>query len=210
MAFDPALFRALPPALASTPDTPTPTSKSAWRAWADQQARAVAPHARHTHATRLAALASAVAQTGTALVGLYSPIGAEVDTRDLANALIVQGIAIAYPRLAPDGTSMDFVRASGPSALIPRPRSRLLEPEGPALDPGLLDVVLVPALAVHPAGPRIGRGGGHFDRFLPKLRLDAVAVGVCAAAQVVAWSPVEPHDWPLHAVATETGLFRLG
>ena len=210
MAFDSALFAALPMAQPHVPPTSVPTTKTAWRAWADQVSRAMPVATRHVHAARLAALVTTLAQSGAALVGLYSPLGAEADTRDLAHALLVEGMALAYPRVAPDGASMDFVRTPGPSALVPRPRSRLLEPEGPAVDAQLLDVVLVPALAIHPAGPRIGRGGGHFDRFLPKLRADAVAIGVCANAQVVAWSPVEPHDWPLHAVATETGLFRLG
>ena len=62
------------------------------------------------------------------------------------------------------------------------------------MDPRALDVVVVPGLAFTPDGRRLGQGGGHYDRFLPRLRPDCVTIGACFAEQVVADLPTEPHD----------------
>ena len=53
------------------------------------------------------------------------------------------------------------------------------------LDPGVLDVVVVPGLAFTPDGHRLGQGGGHFDRFLPRLAVRCLRVGVCFREQLV-------------------------
>lgn len=211
MVLDAARLASLVPAAVTELPGDAPTTKVGWRAWADQSLRTQTAAQRKAHAAALTQSVGAwIRSFGAGLVGLYAPLGTETDPRDLANFLTIHGIGLAYPRLTPDGSSMDFVRCVGPSALQARPRSRLMEPVGPAIAPSELDVLLIPALGVHPQGARLGRGGGHFDRYLPKLRSDAVTIAVCPNAHVVAWQPTEAHDWPLRAVATETGLFRLG
>jgi 5-formyltetrahydrofolate cyclo-ligase len=84
------------------------------------------------------------------------------------------------------------------------------EVDGPELrvqpgdvDPGALDVVVVPGLAFTPDGRRLGQGGGHYDRFLARLRSDCLTIGACFAEQLVADLPTEPHDLRVHAVATD-------
>lgn len=71
------------------------------------------------------------------------------------------------------------------------------------IDPRQLDLVLVPGLAFTADGHRLGQGGGHFDRFLPRLRADCVTIGVAFAEQLVAAVPHEPHDVRLHHVVTD-------
>ena len=53
------------------------------------------------------------------------------------------------------------------------------------LDPALLDVVVVPGLAFTADGRRLGQGGGHFDRFLLRLRPDCLRIGVAFREQLV-------------------------
>jgi 5-formyltetrahydrofolate cyclo-ligase len=77
-----------------------------------------------------------------------------------------------------------------------RPR---LEDGGIVVDPGhadhaTLDVVVVPGMAFTASGDRLGRGGGHYDRFLARLRPSCVTVGVVFAEQVVDSLPTGPHD----------------
>jgi len=194
--------------LAPAPE-PWPATKAAWRAVADARLRARPAQDRRAHALILAKEITALAQTvGARRVGLYSPIGAEVETRDLAYALRASGVLLAYPRLRSDGSTMEFADCAGPEALTGRPRSRLLEPTGAALLPQELDLVVVPSLALRSDLKRLGRGGGHFDRYLPTLAAHTLTIGSAAAATILDWSPVEGHDIALHCVCTEAGLSR--
>jgi 5-formyltetrahydrofolate cyclo-ligase len=59
-------------------------------------------------------------------------------------------------------------------------------------------------------GRRLGRGGGYYDRFLPRLRRQAVTVGVCFDEQVVDLVPTDPHDWRLQYVVTPTRVWWFG
>ena len=66
------------------------------------------------------------------------------------------------------------------------------EPSGDAVEPGSIDLVLVPGLAFTVDGGRLGQGGGHYDRFLAECR--APAIGVCFAEQLVDELPLRAHD----------------
>ena len=44
---------------------------------------------------------------------------------------------------------------------------------------------------LHADGRRLGQGGGHYDRFLPRLRPDCVTIGACFAEQLVERLPTE-------------------
>jgi 5-formyltetrahydrofolate cyclo-ligase len=70
------------------------------------------------------------------------------------------------------------------------------------VDPALLDVVVVPGLAFTPDGRRLGQGGGHFDRFLARLRADCVRIGVAFDEQLVADLPTSSHDIAVDVVIT--------
>ena len=70
-------------------------------------------------------------------------------------------------------------------------------------DPSGVDVVIVPGVAFTAAGDRLGQGGGWYDRFLARVRPDAVTVGVCFTEQVLDGLPVEEHDIALDRVVTD-------
>jgi 5-formyltetrahydrofolate cyclo-ligase len=71
------------------------------------------------------------------------------------------------------------------------------------VDPVHLDVVVVPGLAFTADGRRLGQGGGHYDRFLTRVRPDCVTVGAAFAEQLVADLPTDPHDIRLDFVVTD-------
>jgi 5-formyltetrahydrofolate cyclo-ligase len=71
------------------------------------------------------------------------------------------------------------------------------------VDPAVLDVVVVPGLAFTADGRRLGQGGGHYDRFLRRLRPGCVTVGAAFAEQLVDDLPTEPHDVRLDLVVTD-------
>jgi len=77
------------------------------------------------------------------------------------------------------------------------------QPEGgnPAPPP---DLVLVPGLGFDPAGSRLGRGGGFYDRWL-EANPGVKTLGLCFACQLVKKIPMEEHDVRVDAVLTEEG-----
>lgn len=85
---------------------------------------------------------------------------------------------------------------------------RIEEPDGTdTIDPGTMDLIIVPAVAMDREGNRLGRGKGFYDRLLPQTR--AMTIGVGYDFQLVAEGiPAEPHDAPLDMVVTETRIYR--
>jgi len=71
------------------------------------------------------------------------------------------------------------------------------------VDPEALDAVIVPGVAFTTTGRRLGQGGGHFDRFLPRLDLAALTIGVAFAEQLVDDLPAEAHDIAVQLVITD-------
>lgn len=73
---------------------------------------------------------------------------------------------------------------------------------------GGCDLVLVPALRVDRAGHRLGRGGGSYDRALPRAR--GLVVALLLDGELVDSVPWAAHDVPVQAVVTPTaGLVRI-
>ena len=61
----------------------------------------------------------------------------------------------------------------------------------------------MPGLAFTADGRRLGQGGGHFDRFLPRLRPDCLRIGVAFREQLVDDLPTSPHDIAVDVVITD-------
>lgn len=71
-------------------------------------------------------------------------------------------------------------------------------------------LLLCPGRAFSRDGVRLGRGGGHYDRFLAGIRSGppapaVFALGVCFSVQLVDGLPAEAHDQRMDAVVTEQG-----
>jgi 5-formyltetrahydrofolate cyclo-ligase len=84
--------------------------------------------------------------------------------------------------------------------------------EPPAFTPlplaGVAGVAFVPLLAWDVDGGRLGRGGGWYDRVLPRLMMPIV--GVAYDFQERARVPTEPWDVRLDYVVTESRLLHCG
>jgi 5-formyltetrahydrofolate cyclo-ligase len=81
------------------------------------------------------------------------------------------------------------------------PSERLLQ-----IEPGIVDLVLVPGLAFSPGGHRLGYGGGYYDRYLPTAER-AVRVGIAYRVQVVEDIPYHAADQKMHYLVTEDGIW---
>jgi 5-formyltetrahydrofolate cyclo-ligase len=117
-------------------------------------------------------LESANVRAQKARVMLFEGLPTEPDTSAWIEAMAASGCAVFTPEV--DGPDLRIVPGD--------------------LDPRELDVVVVPGLAFTVDGHRLGQGGGHYDRFLPRLRPDCVTIGACFAEQVVESLPIDAHD----------------
>ena len=96
-----------------------------------------------------------------------------------------------------------WASAAGVDVFVPAVDGPDLRVEPGGVDPTTLDVVIVPGLAFTVDGHRLGQGGGHFDRFLPRLSPSCLKAGVAFREQVVDVVPMEPHDVVLDVVITD-------
>lgn len=69
-----------------------------------------------------------------------------------------------------------------------------------------LDLILVPGVAFDRAGNRIGRGGGFYDRLLPRYR--AVRAGICFGFQCLEALPAEKHDTRMDWLITDEQILK--
>ena len=170
--------------------------------------RAALPPAARESASRSIAsrLASLPAWQRARTVVLHAALGAEVDTAELARIALAAGKRIAWPRVSTAGPAMEFA-CCALSELVPGP-ARALEPppSAPLVPLDAVDLVVVPGVAFDTRGGRLGRGRGHYDATLSRLRPDAARVGLAFDEQVVDRVPTEPHDAPLDVVVTPSRL----
>lgn len=81
-------------------------------------------------------------------------------------------------------------------------------PELPAADRDLIReqmLFMVPAVACTPAGTRLGRGGGFYDRLLAGVKNAPVAV--VYSCQIAPFIPRAGHDCSMGTVVTEKDLW---
>lgn len=79
---------------------------------------------------------------------------------------------------------------------IPEPRLSC-----PEVQPTDVDWALIPGLAFDRSCYRLGRGGGHYDRLLPRMRADCRRWSIGFDCQLVDRLPIEPHDAPVDGVS---------
>jgi 5-formyltetrahydrofolate cyclo-ligase len=96
-----------------------------------------------------------------------------------------------------------WASAEGVDVFVPAVDGPDLRVDPGGVDPKTLDVVVVPGLAFTVDGHRLGQGGGHFDRFLPRLSPSCLKAGVAFREQLVDVVPTEPHDVVLDVVITD-------
>jgi 5-formyltetrahydrofolate cyclo-ligase len=114
-------------------------------------------------------------------VMLFDPLPTEPDTSPWREWLGERGIEVFMPEV--DGPDLRVMPGDA--------------------DPATLDAVIVPGLAFTTDGRRLGQGGGHFDRFLPRLRADCLTIGVCYVEQLVADLPTAADDARVRRVVTD-------
>ena len=131
---------------------------------------------------------------------LYAAVRGELPVAAIAGWAETRGLPLLWPRVTFD--RVEFCVAGrgelSPGAFgVPEPPRRC-----PAAALGAGDWWLVPGVAFDPAGRRLGRGGGHYDRALA-AHDGPLRIGVGYDFQCVDEVPALPHDQAVDWVVTD-------
>jgi 5-formyltetrahydrofolate cyclo-ligase len=137
---------------------------------------------------------------------LFYSFGTEVATGGMASRLLGQGKRLLLPYLKDDGT-MEAAEVRPGETLHPSGYGPAEPPSRVAVDPSDVDLVVAPGLAFDREGHRLGYGGGHYDRYLPRMTGGALRIGVAFSLQMVERVPVEPGDERVDIVVTDQEAF---
>jgi 5-formyltetrahydrofolate cyclo-ligase len=153
-------------------------------------------------------LASESYRDASAIV-LYAAIGNEVSTDLILTDALRSGRAVFYPRVE---AGMIVARRIHDRAELARGAYGILEPPESAevLDSKSFTKILVcvPGVAFGLEGQRLGRGGGHYDRFIGQLGREAITVGLAYSFQLLDRIPETGLDRRLNFIVTESDVHR--
>jgi len=144
---------------------------------------------------------------GVSVVGGYCPMGSEISPVSAMEEARAVGAIVGYPCFANPAKPFKFLAGDplepGPFGIMqPAKRHPVVEP----------DLVLVPLIAIDGRGTRLGRGKGHYDRALVRLRkMRAKLIGVGWPLQRLADTiPADAWDIPLDGFASPDGVEWFG
>ncbi len=140
----------------------------------------------------------------------YAATPDEVDLDQFNSRAEAEGKLVAYPYVLEDG---------GMEAAVPRDsqawetgRFGIRTPaaaKSEFIPPEMIDLVIVPCAGFDAEGGRLGRGGGYYDRFLPRCpKADCVAVAF--EAQKLERVARDENDHTVGAIVTELDCYRSG
>ncbi|WP_195940785.1 5-formyltetrahydrofolate cyclo-ligase [Romboutsia sp. 1001713B170131_170501_G6] len=140
---------------------------------------------------------------------LYLDFNNEVKTDELIIKLLSLGKTVSSPITIKEEKKLipsqiidlkDGVKIGAYGIREPKPEC---SPEVEVKD---IDVVIVPAVAYDKDCYRLGYGGGFYDRFIERLREDAITVGIAFDLQIFDSVPKEDHDAQLDYIITESQI----
>ncbi|BFZ63005.1 hypothetical protein YB2330_004117 [Saitoella coloradoensis] len=128
----------------------------------------------------------------------------EIQTLDIASAVLQQGKSLFVPRI--NGSTMSMLPIPSVSSLTALPRNKWGIPEPTEDDPaeealstGGLDLIVVPAVAFDQNMARLGHGKGYYDKYIKaceeKMGRRPLLVGLCLEEQVVKVGRIPMTDW---------------
>ncbi|MCH5324336.1 MAG: 5-formyltetrahydrofolate cyclo-ligase [Eubacterium sp.] len=141
-----------------------------------------------------------ISKTKPAAVLTYLSTRIEVDTRSIIRFCFENNIPVAVPRC--EGKEMRFCRINsfsdtekgGYGIFEPKQHCEQIIPTESML-------CIVPALCFDRYGHRLGYGGGYYDRFLSKYKVQTV--GICYKEYLFNSIPTEENDKAVEVVLTD-------
>ena len=119
------------------------------------------------------------------------------------------GKTVCIPHMRQQFGLMDAARIDSIEGLVPG-RFNIMVPDPTQLslvDPGLIDLIAVPAVAYDYQGNRLGMGAGYYDRFIPHA-IQAALIGVILSSQIVEKVPTGQYDQAVNYLLTEDAIIH--
>lgn len=143
---------------------------------------------------------------------LTLPFRSEWDTMPLVRRALAENKCVAMPRVNAATRMLELYLFADPvrdigtnSQGIPEPL-----PHCGAVEPQVIDWVLVPGVTFDRNGRRLGYGGGYYDRLLPLLASQAPRIAGALDLQIVEHVPTGPHDTTVDLIVTPSETIVTG
>jgi 5-formyltetrahydrofolate cyclo-ligase len=126
-------------------------------------------------------------------------------THALITAALNAGKRVGLPRVEKKTKRMRVLEVKSIPGDMEPGYAGLFEPKNdlPEIDPASLDAVLLPGRAFDAQGNRLGRGAGHYDRWLGSGAAGMKLFAIAYECQIGRALPAEAHDVPVQWIFTE-------
>ena len=142
---------------------------------------------------------------------MYKCIYGEVKLDKLEERAAADGKRAVYPKRV-DTAIMDVIEpGEGEDAWDDCGFCGIVEPvleKGTVVDPEEIDLIVAPCTSFDEYLNRLGMGGAFYDCYIPRCK-NAKVIAAAYEVQKSEKLPIEEHDQPVDAVATELKLYRL-
>ena len=174
------------------------TEKSRLRRSTKLVLQGIAPEDRRMRSERIC-MAIVQRYSSAAIVATFASTILEPDLDILWDLGFFKDRVALYPRIA--GSALIWCEVQQ-LAQLQSGDFGLRQPRGEASNK-IPDLILIPGLLFSRDCHRLGRGSGHYDRFLSALSGGEHKIGVCFRKQLVNELPAEDHDVRMDAVITD-------
>jgi 5-formyltetrahydrofolate cyclo-ligase len=143
-------------------------------------------------------------------IGVYYPIGSEVNTFDIIKHSIDNKKDVGLPRVI-DSTKIEFFKViedSFEKIKFTKGKYGVFENSMSTTSIDQMDLLIIPGIAFDLQGNRIGYGKGYYDRLLSSRKAKYV-IGLAFETQVINEIPNNDYDIPVNIIITEKRTIRI-
>jgi len=143
-------------------------------------------------------------------IGLYFPIGSEVNTIEIIKHSLATKRIISLPRIIDSNKILFFkiIENSFEDIKMTKGKYGILENSMSDFIITKMDLLIVPGIAFDLQGNRIGYGKGYYDRFLSKLKANNI-MALAFENQIIDKIPKTQNDIPVNVIVTEKRIIYI-
>jgi len=140
------------------------------------------------------------------IVGIYIAQKEEIDLMPIM--LKFQKTTFVVPKITFENDAEQLFFTNYYLGASLEPNEKYINYLEPASDKIIIpNLIFVPAIAFDMKGYRLGRGKGHYDKYL--VEHTAIKIGVCRGSNLLTRLPTESHDIKMDHIITEDMILNL-